>query len=191
MTSLANGWRDRWNAVKRLPAVFVIVWEAGSFVVLSGVVFRLIFALIPLAVLAISRKIIDAIVAHVTHQNALPPMFWWLVAAEFALAMLAGVLGRAIDFTDSLLADRFTRHVSVRVMDHAARLDLQRYEDPVFYDKLERARVQATDRTGMIRALGMILQQGITAVTLSAGIFPFLALAVAAARALRGAGFSG
>src|SRR5262249_23026993 len=148
MTSLATGWHDRWTALRRLPAVFSIVWEAGAFVLVSGAVFRLISALIPLAMLAVSRRIIDAIVAHVSHQDALPPAFWWLVAAEFLLAMTAGILGRAIDFTDTLLADRFTRYVSVRVMDHAARLDLQRYEDPVFYDKLERARVQATDRMG-------------------------------------------
>src|SRR3954469_19154908 len=118
MTSLATGWHDRWNALKRLPAVFSIVWDAGAFVVLCGIAFRLASALIPLALLAVSRKIIDAIVAHVAHQGVLPDTFWWLVAGEFGLAMLAGILGRAIDYTDALLADRFTRHVSVRVMEH-------------------------------------------------------------------------
>jgi ATP-binding cassette subfamily B protein len=71
------------------------------------------------------------------------------------------------------LADRFTRYVSIRVMEHASRLDLSSYEDPVFYDKLERARVQATDRIAMVQALGTVVQQIIIAISLSAGIVWF------------------
>ena len=74
---------------------------------------------------------------------------------------------------ESLLADRFTRHVSLLVMDHASRLDLASYEDPVFYDKLERARVQATDRIAMIQAIGAVGQQIVAAVSLSLGILWF------------------
>jgi len=69
-----------------------------------------------------------------------------LLGAEFLLAAFGNVLGRAIDYTDARLADEFTREVSLRVMEYATRLDLACLEDPAFYDKLERARVQATDR---------------------------------------------
>jgi ATP-binding cassette subfamily B protein len=173
MKILTPGWRERARALRKLPEVARIVWDAGSAVVVTGIALRVIAALIPFAMLAVSRRIIDAIVANVPRGAGVPGGFWWLVALEFALAVLGSLLGRAIDYSDSLLADRFTRHVSVRVMEHAAHLDLASYEDPVFYDKLERARVQATDRIGMIQALGRILQQGITAVSLSAGIFLF------------------
>ncbi|MEJ7606518.1 MAG: ABC transporter ATP-binding protein [Bryobacteraceae bacterium] len=71
------------------------------------------------------------------------------------------------------MADRFTRHVSIRVLEHASQLDLASYENPVFYDKLERARVQATDRIAMIQAMGAILQQLVIAITLSASVFWF------------------
>ena len=47
-------------------------------------------------------------------------------------------------------------------MQQAAQLDLTTYEDPVFYDRLERARVQATDRLAMIQQMGRLLQQMIT-----------------------------
>ena len=63
---------------------------------------------------------------------------------------------------DSLLSDRYTFFVSVRVMRKAADLDLTTYEDPVFYDRLERARVQATDRLAMIQQMGRLLQQVVT-----------------------------
>ena len=82
-------------------------------------------------------------------------------------------MGRLCDYCDGLLADRFTRHVSIRVMEHASRLDLSSYEDPEFYNKLERARHQATDRIGMIQSFGRLLQGLVTAITLSVSILAF------------------
>ena len=101
------------------------------------------------------------------------PRLWWLVASEFGLAVLGGILARAIDYSDSLLADKYTRHVSIQVMKHAAELDLIAYEDPVFYDRLERARVQATDRLGMIQQIGRLIQLVITTITLSVTIIVY------------------
>src|SRR6185437_15455356 len=45
---------------------------------------------------------------------------------------------------ESLLGDLFSNHISVRLMRHAATLDLAQFEDPDFYDHLERARRQTT-----------------------------------------------
>jgi len=101
------------------------------------------------------------------------PRLWWLVASEFGLAVLGGILARAIDYSDSLLADKYTRYVSIQVMKHAAELDLIAYEDPVFYDRLERARVQATDRLGMIQQIGRLIQLVITTTTLSVTIIVY------------------
>ena len=83
----------------------------------------------------------------------------------------AQFLSRAGNFFEVLLADRFTRHVSIRVMEHASSLDLVSYEDSGFYDKLERARLQATDRIAMIQAFGTAVQQVTIGFSLAAGIF--------------------
>ena len=171
--SFWSGWQQRLNALRNIPPVLRIVWASGPPVIAAGLLFRVVSALIPVAMLSVSRLIIDAIVSSKAGKHALPQMFWWLVASEFALAALGSLLGRAIGFFDSLFADRFTRHVSIRVMEHASRLDLASYEDPVFYDKLERARVQATDRIAMIQATGTVIQQAIIAATLSASILVF------------------
>ncbi|HUJ95956.1 MAG TPA: ABC transporter ATP-binding protein [Terriglobales bacterium] len=130
-------------------------------------------SLLPVGLLWITKLIVDGIVHAVTTHEPLPARLWLLVAAEFALAVLGSVLTRIVDFLDSLLADKYTRHVSVRVMKHAAELDLLAYEDPVFYDRLERARVQATDRLGMIQAIGRLIQQVVTTVSLSIAIMLF------------------
>ena len=62
-------------------------------------------------------------------------------------------------------------------MRKAAALDVTVYEDPVFYDRLERARVQATDRLAMIQQMGRLIQQSVTAIAFSAVLIqysPFL-----------------
>jgi ATP-binding cassette subfamily B protein len=178
-TSTPRGsWQERFRALHHIPSLIRIVWGAGRAVVCGVLVFRLVAALIPLAMLAVAKKILDAVQAHYA-GHALPVHFWWLVGAEFALAALGAVAGRTIGYFDSLLADRFTRHVSLLVMEHASRLDLASYEDPLFHDKLERARVQATDRIAMIQAIGSVGQQIVTAVSLSLPIFAFSPLLLA------------
>jgi ATP-binding cassette subfamily B protein len=150
-----------------------MVWEAAPAAVASSLFLRLIISLIPVAMLAITRVIIDSIYGLTSQHRALPGFFWWLVALEFGLASLGTILARLTDFCDSVLADKYTRHISTRIMEHASQLDLTRYEDPSFCDKMERARVQGTDRVMMIQMTGRLIQEGITTASLAVGIFLF------------------
>jgi ATP-binding cassette subfamily B protein len=170
---VGGGWRERFAALRNVPAVLRFVWESGRTVVVLGLVSRMIASLLPPALFWVSKLIIDTIYRILTAHQPVGRRLWWLVAAEFAIAVAAGVLGRFIDYLDALLAGRYTNHVSVRVMEHAASLDLVAYEDPTFYDRLERARVQATDRLYMIQAIGRLIQQVITTITLSVSIMVF------------------
>jgi ATP-binding cassette subfamily B protein len=166
-------WQQRLAALRNVPPVLTIVWESGRMVVALGLILRVFAALLPVALLAVTRLIIDGIVQAKTLHQPVHPRFWWLVATEFGLAIFGSVLSRLIDYLDSLLADNYTRHVSIQVMTHAAELDLQTYENPLFYDRLDRARVQATDRLGMIQAIGRLVQQVITTISLSISIMIF------------------
>ncbi|HEX3353747.1 MAG TPA: ABC transporter ATP-binding protein [Terriglobales bacterium] len=168
-----SSWQERLTALRNTPPVLKIVWQSGPGVVVFGLVSRLFASLLPLALLWIPKLIVDAIVHSRVAGQPVSPRLWWLVGAEFSLAVFSGVLARAIDYSDSLLADKYTRHVSIQVMKHAAELDLIAYEDPVFYDRLERARVQATDRLGMIQQIGRLIQLVITTVTLSVTIIVY------------------
>ena len=152
-----SGLLERLSALRNVPPVLRIVWKAGPVVVSLGLVFRLIASLVPVAALWITKLIIDGIVRAISLHESVPRSLWWLVAAEFAVALFGSVLTRAIDYLDSLFADKYTRYVSIEVMKHAAELDLIAYEDPVYYDRLERARVQATDRLGMIQSIGRVI----------------------------------
>src|SRR5208283_1487564 len=168
-----GGWRERFSALRNVPAVLRFVWESGRLVVLLGLLSRVLAALLPPALFWVSKLIVDTIYNILTTHRLVGRRLWWLVAVEFALAVATGVLSRVIDYLDALLAGKYMHHVSVRVMQHAASLDLMAYEDPVFYDRLERARVQATDRLYMIQAIGRLIQQVITTITLSISIMVF------------------
>ena len=146
------------------------MWESGRTVVVLGLISRVIASLVPPALFWVTKLIIDTIYRLVTTHQPAGARLWWLVGAEFGIAVIAGILNRAIDYLDALLAGKYMHHVSVRVMEHAASLDLLAYEDPAFYDRLERARVQATDRLYMIQAIGRLVQQAITTITLSISI---------------------
>ena len=92
--------------------------------------------MLPLAMLWVSKLILDGVVAWIKRGNGDPAALWKLVALELGLAVLSDLLARANSLADSLLGDRFTNRISVRLIEHATRLDLASFEDPVFYDKL-------------------------------------------------------
>ncbi len=169
----APRWRERLRALRNLPPVLRMVWEAAPKVIVSGVMLRIVAALLPLAVLKVTQVIIDGVYNFTAHRTALPHYFWWLVALEFGLASFAAILARLINFCDVVLADKYGRHMSTRIMEHASRLDLTSFEDPQFCDRMERARVQGTDRIVMIQAAGQLIQQLVTTVSLAASILFF------------------
>ena len=163
-----SAWSERVHALKNIPPVLQIVWESGPAVVCWNLAVRIVVALLPVGIGIIAGPFIIDAINQLRFHKPLPGYFWWLVAAEAVLAILIGILSRAVDYFDSLLADRYMYHVSVEVMRKAASLDVTVYEDPVFYDRLERARVQATDRLVMIQQMGRLIQQTVTAVAFSA-----------------------
>jgi ATP-binding cassette, subfamily B, bacterial len=171
--SFRKAWKERLKALRNIPPILFMVWQAGPKIVACNIFLRVVSALIPVAILAVTRLIVDTIVAIATHKQPLEATLWWLVALEFFLAASSSALCRLVDYLDTLFADKFTFHVSTRIMEHASNLDLATYENPAFQDKLERARAQSTDRLNMIQAMGRILQQAIIAMSFSISIFWF------------------
>ena len=170
------------RALRNLPPLLRILWDSGPSVVTWGILFRIIVAFAPLGIAAVAAWIVNGVQGRIMGQE-LRPHFWWMVALEVILAVTMAALLRVIDYLDSVLADRYTHYVSIRVMDQASKLDLTTYEDPIFYDRLERARVQATDRLAMIQQMGRLLQQSVTTLAFTAVLLqssPWLLLLMAA-----------
>ena len=166
-----EGARGRLASLKNILPVMRWVWESGPRTVVANLVLRGLAALVPVAVLVVARQIVDGVVGATA--QGMTPHLWKLVALEFALAVCGGVLMRAILYFNLLLSENYTRHVSLRLIEHAACLDLATYEDPSFHDRLERARSQATDRIVMVEGVARLLQQLLTTVSLCVGILVF------------------
>jgi len=166
--------KDRLRALRNLPAFFKLVWQSGPGMMLVNIVLRFVEAAIPFLLLFVGKLIIDQVVQLTKAHNSFAEAYLWrLVAIELALAILSDGLNRAITLMDSLLGDRFAIHTSVRIMEHAATLDLDQFEDAVFYDKLERARQQTVGRTVLISQVMSQVQDLITIGFLAAGLIVF------------------
>jgi len=150
-----------------------MVWDTSPALVSVTTALRLVRALLPLAMLWVSKLILDGVVAWIRRGSGNAAGLWKLVALELGLAVLSDLLARANSLADSLLGDRFTNRISVRLIEHATQLDLASFEDPVFYDKLERARRQTTGRIGLLAAVLNVAQDTLSLISLSAGLIVF------------------
>jgi len=117
--------------------------------------------------------IIDQVVHLSRSTNHTHAYLLQLVAIELTLAILSDALGRASTLIDSLLGDLFSNHTSIKIMQHAATLDLEQFEDSNFYDKLERARQQTIGRTILLTQVFSQVQDLITMGFLAAGLLVF------------------
>ena len=95
--SFLSSWQERLTALRNTPPVLKIVWQSGPGVVIFGLLSRLFAALLPLALLWVPKLIVEEILHPTGPPHAMSPRLWWLVAIEFGLAVLGGVLARAID----------------------------------------------------------------------------------------------
>jgi ATP-binding cassette, subfamily B, bacterial len=180
----AKSFRDRWLALRNIGPFLVMVWRASPLLTIATLFLRLARAILPVTALWFGKLIIDEVV----RLSGLTPrpdtlLGWWqsgevarltlLVTAEFALAVLSDLLARCISLVDALLAERLTMASSLRLMAHAATLDLEDFEDAGFQDRLERARRQASGRMPLMAQLFGQMQDIVTVATFGAGLVLF------------------
>ena len=188
--------RERLAALRNLPRFFRLVWDTSPRIMIANSILRIIRSAIPVAILYVGKLIIDQVIQLAGTQGAhrVPGIsggahdltghpaltgtagvhhLWELVALEFGLAIFSDGLSRAISLMDSLLGDLFSNFTSVRIMRHAAELDLDQFEDSTFYDKLERARQQTTGRTVLLSQVLSQVQDLITMAFLAVGLMAF------------------
>jgi ATP-binding cassette, subfamily B, bacterial len=165
-------WRERIAALRYVPPLVRLVWQTHRGFTLVMVALRLVRAFIPVATLWIGKLIIDAVVAMRAEQVPYRRL-WELVALEIGIVLGGEILARASSLVESLLGDLFSNLTSVRLMEHAATLDLYHFEDPAFYDQLERARRQTTGRIGLLMQLIQMAQDAITLISLGGALLVY------------------
>jgi ATP-binding cassette, subfamily B, bacterial len=173
--------RERFGALRNLPPFLKLIWQTSSRLTASIVGLRLVRALLPVATLYVGKLIIDEVILLAGTAGApaslsgwldsgLLGRLGWLLGIEFALAVLSDLLGRTVSLLESLLSEQFSNATSVRLMEHAATLDLEDFEDSDLQDRLDRARRQTMGRTVLLSQLFGQAQDVVTIVAFAAGL---------------------
>lgn len=187
--------RERFDALRNLPPFLRQIWSTSPSLTLLTLGLRLVRAFLPIATLYVGKLIIDEAVRLVAAGVAFESVgaalsggqlttLLSLLALEFGLAIGSDLLGRMVSYGDSLLSELFTNATSVRLMEHAATLDLEDFEDPELQDKLDRARRQTMGRMNLMSQLFGQVQDAITVVSFAIGLLvyaPWLILLLAVA----------
>jgi ATP-binding cassette subfamily B protein len=167
------GWRERLRVTRNLPPFLRMVWRTHRGMVVGICALRLLRAFVPIATLWVGKLIVDTVVAATRTGDPRWRHVATLLALEFGIVALGEVAARTGTLLESLLGDLFSNRLSVRLMEHAAELDLQHFEDPDFYDRLERARRQTVGRIALLNQLLSLAQDAVTLLTLTGTLLAF------------------
>ncbi|WP_048645307.1 ABC transporter ATP-binding protein [Nitratireductor soli] len=176
-----RSFRERLGALRNIGPFLAMVWRTSPRLTVTSLILRLVRALLPVVTLYIGKLIIDEVVMLVQLAQKPASLGAWidsglvnwlgaLLLAEFALAVLSDILGRVVSLVDNLLSERVSNASSVRLMEHAATLDLEDFEDAEFQDQLERARRQTSGRMTLMGQLLGQAQDMVTVASFAAGL---------------------
>ncbi|TAH18891.1 MAG: ABC transporter ATP-binding protein [Cytophagales bacterium] len=164
----------RLASLKNIPRLLRLIWDTNPRMAGTNILLRIICSVFPPIMLYIGKLIIDEVVILVNTkgQHDIETLWQW-VGLEFGLAIFLDLLNRLINLNDSLLGDLFANKSSVQIIEHAAKLDLYQFENPTFYDKLEKARQQTGGRTYIMTQVLAQMQSIISFVMLAIGLAIF------------------
>lgn len=158
-------WRERMSALRYIPPLLRLVWETHRGYTLAMMLLRFVRAFVPVTTFWVGKLILDTVIA-VRDGKAEMPLLWKYVAIEVGIVIAGEILARASSLIESLLSDLFSNRMSIRLMEHSASLDLAQFEDPMFYDHLERARRQTVGRIALLTQVVSMTQEAITLLTI-------------------------
>ncbi|HEX6747458.1 MAG TPA: ABC transporter ATP-binding protein [Longimicrobium sp.] len=173
ITETPPSWGERLRAMRNLPPFLRMVWGTHRGMVAGICALRLLRAFIPITTLWVGKLIVDTVVASTRTGEPRWGHVATLLGLEFGVVALGEVAARTGTLLESLLGDLFSNRMSVRLMEHAAELDLQHFEDPDFYDRLERARRQTVGRIALLNQLLSLAQDAVTLLTLTGTLLAF------------------
>ncbi|MES2894128.1 MAG: ABC transporter ATP-binding protein [Bacteroidota bacterium] len=167
--------KDRLAAFKNLPRFFRLIWKTSPGLTFANMLLRIIQAVLPLGMLLTGKLIIDQVVflTRAGNETQSHTHLWTLVVIEFCLVITMTAFTRTVLLIDNLLGELLANKTSMLLMSHAATLDLDQFEDAVFYDKLERARQQTTGRSVLLSQVFSQVQDFITIGFLAGGLVVF------------------
>jgi ATP-binding cassette subfamily B protein len=163
------------ESVDHVRMTLGLVWKSSAPMTIALAVMTLGGGLVPLGVAYAGKRIVDAVVAHSRDVT----LRW--VAVELALVTTLALVARGLALVRSLLGARLGIDINVTILEKALQLDLRFFEDPEFYDKLTRARREASSRPiALVTESFGLIQSFITLVGYAALLIRFSGWAVLA-----------
>jgi ATP-binding cassette subfamily B protein len=160
-----------------------LVWTTNKVLSVMLAVLTLVAGVLPAAVAYVGAQIVDAVIHAADlhrHTGATPlaPVMKY-VALEALLVAATSMAQRGISLAQSLLRAQLGQRVNVMILEKALTLDLTQFEDSEFYDKLTRARREASSRplSLVMRTFGL-LQNAISLVSFGGLLIRFSPWAV-------------
>ncbi len=127
-----------------------LVWSTSHALTVALALLTLVAGLLPAGVAFVGAHIVDAVVNAskvwaASGSAPLRPVFEWVALEGVLVAALAGAQ-RGLSLCQSLLRAQLGQRVNVMILEKALTLELAHFEDSEFYDKLTRARREASSR---------------------------------------------
>ena len=180
-----NPIKDAAEALRNIPEAFKLVWNASKKHTLVNFGLIPLVGLLPAAQSWVGKMIVDKILLAIDLgsdvqagiQIVLP-----YVLLEFALLLVSSLLNAFQSLSNNVLRSSLSKYVNTMIIDKSIKLDLQFYEDPVFYDNMQNARRRAdSSALAIVSSISQVAQQFITLISLVAlliGFSPWLAVLV-------------
>lgn len=180
-----NPIKDAAEALRNIPEAFKLVWNASKKHTLVNFGLIPLVGLLPAAQSWVGKMIVDKILLAIELgsdvqagiQIVLP-----YVLLEFALLLVSSLLNAFQSLSNNVLRSSLSKYVNTMIIDKSIKLDLQFYEDPVFYDNMQNARRRAdSSALAIVSSISQVAQQFITLISLVAlliGFSPWLAVLV-------------
>ncbi|HEY8375375.1 MAG TPA: ABC transporter ATP-binding protein [Nannocystis sp.] len=150
-----------------------LVWSTSKALTLALAGLTLLVGLLPAAVAYVGQLVVDTVV-HAAQVDHDPAPALRLVAVEALLVVVLAFAQRAISVCQSLLRMQLGQRVNVMILDKALTLDLAHFEDADFYDKLTRARREASSRPlSLVNRTFSLLQNAVSLTSFAALLTAF------------------
>lgn len=163
MAEHTQSWRQYLGVFRYSQRAIGLVWQTSKplTLVLAGA--TLVAGLLPAAAAWVGQLIVDGVVAAIQADTGVPSELLWLVALEGGIIAGIAAAQRALQTAQSLLRAQLGQRVNVMILDKAQTLQLADFEDSEFYDKLTRARREASTRPlSLVNRTFGLLQNGIS-----------------------------
>ena len=166
---------DALRELRPLPRAIALVARAAGRWTALWALLLVAQGLLPVAVVYLVRELVDALFAALQAGGEGSAGRSVLLAVTIAVLMLAAeILKSAADWVRTVQAELVQDHVSELVHRQSLAVDLAFYELPEGYDRLYRARDDATYRpTALLESFGSFFQNGLTLVAMAAVVTRF------------------